>query len=393
MKGLVVPEEEADYTADPVELFFDLAYVFAFSQLVSVLVHHPDWEHVGEASLVFTILWMTWSQLTWAGNAVPGNLRPARLFFLFATATSVPMAASVSTAFDDSGLLFAIPVVVIATLGLGLALEGARETIGRAQGKEFAASIVVFGALMIVGGIVDGGARVGLWVAAVVVYLAGAARTTETDWMLRAGHFAERHGLIIIVALGEVIVAVGKPLVESLEEGEGVSGEAVVALSAAGVFACVLWWAYFDRVQPALEHRVEATTGPARSTLARDDYTFFHLPVVAGVIAAAAGLEEITLHPDEPLPLAFRTMLFGGLALFLGGVGIAAFRTFGAIARERLLAIAAMALLLFVATDVNGVWLIVGINLILLVTLTVEHVRIERPGPGVTADAEPATAR
>ncbi len=377
MHGLVVPEREADFTADPVELFFDLAFVFAFAQLVGFLVHDPDWEHVGKAALVFSILWMTWSQLTWAANAVAGNSRQVRSIFLVATATSVPMAASVTTALDGGGYLFAIPVALIASLGLVLALEGAGDDEAREQAREFIFGLVVFVVLLVVGAAFDTGTRTVIWTVAVVGYVLGTLRTSRTEWVLRAGHFAERHGLIIIVALGEVIVAVGKPLVEALEEGEQLSAEAVVALCAAGVFAALMWWSYFDRVQPALEHRVEETVGPERSSLARDNYTYLHLPITAGVILSAVGLEEITLHPSDALPLPFRAMLFAGLAFFFGGIGLAALRTFRAVARERLVAIGALALLLFLATELAGVWLIVAIDVLILASLAFEQRRIE----------------
>ena len=236
MRGLVVPDQDEDFTADPVELFFDLAFVFAFSQLVGFLVHHPDWTHVGEAALVFGILWVVWSQVTWAANAVAGNSRLVRLVFLAATATSVPMAASVSTALDNSGFLFAIPVVIITSLGLLLAMQGAQDDEGRQQGRAFIVSAGVFAVLMLGGAVLDDAGRIIAWAAAIAFYVAGTLKTTETDWTMRAGHFAERHGLIIIVALGEVIVAVGKPLVETLEEGDSLPGTSVLALIAAGVF-------------------------------------------------------------------------------------------------------------------------------------------------------------
>ncbi len=378
MRGITLPDQEADFTADPVELFFDLAFVFAFAQLVGFLVHDPDWVHVGKAALVFAILWMTWSQLTWAANAVAGNSRLVRLVFLVATATSVPMAASVTTALEGGGYLFAIPVAIIASLGLVLALEGAGDGPGRGHANQFAGGLVVFLVLLVVGATLDTSTRVVVWTFALAVYVVATLRTGRTDWVLRAGHFAERHGLIIIVALGEVIVAVGKPLVETLEDGEQLAAESVIALSGAGVFAALMWWAYFDRIQPALEHRIEATTGPGRSNLARDNYTYFHLPITAGVILSAVGLEEITLHPADPLPLPFRAMLFAGLAMFLGGIGLAAFRTFRAVARERIAAVAALALLLFVAVDVAGVWLVVVVDVIIVAALAVEHFRIER---------------
>lgn len=383
MRGLVVPDQDEDFTADPVELFFDLAFVFAFSQLVGVLVHHPDWTHVGQASLVFGILWVVWSQVTWAANAVAGNSRLVRLVFLAATATSVPMAASVSTALDNSGFLFAIPVVIITSLGLLLAMQGAQDDDGRQQSRAFIVSAGVFAVLMLGGAALDDAGRVIAWAAAITFYVAGTLKTTETDWTMRAGHFAERHGLIIIVALGEVIVAVGKPLVETLEEGDSLPATSVIALIAAGVFGCLMWWAYFDRVQPALEHRVEQTEGAARSALARDNYTYFHLFIVAGVVVGAAGLEELTLHPGDEAPLAFRAMLFAGVALFLGGVGLSALRTFGAIARERVAGIALAAALLFGASSLDGVWLIVALDAVLLAVLAAEHVRIERPSSAV----------
>jgi low temperature requirement protein LtrA len=124
MKGLSVPEPTEDFTADPVELFFDLAFVFAFSQLVHLLIVHPDWEHVGRAALVFVLLWLPWTQFTWSANAVPGNQRSVRIAFLIGTAASVPMAAAVESALDGSGLLFAVPLAVIHLMALALMLIG-----------------------------------------------------------------------------------------------------------------------------------------------------------------------------------------------------------------------------------------------------------------------------
>jgi low temperature requirement protein LtrA len=385
MRGIEVPEQTEDFTADPVELFFDLAFVFAFSQLVGFLVHHPDWEGVGKASLLFAIMWLGWSQVSWAANAVAGNSRPVRLIFLVATAMSVPMAASVSTAFDDNGLLFAVPIVIITQMGVALVVFASRGMAkAEASARRYAASTVLVSLVLVAGAVMPETPRIAMWMGAIALFVIATWRTSSGEWTMRAGHFAERHGLIIIVALGEVIVAVGKPLVDSLEEGESFSNASIIALSSAGVFACLLWWAYFDRVQPALEHRVQQTTGPDKARLARDNYTYFHLPIVAGIIASAAALEEITLHPEDTLPLAFRLMLFGGLALFLGGIGASAWRTFRAIARERLVGIVAIALLVFAGKSFDGVWIVVGLNVILVTVLIVEHLRIEHPHSATT---------
>ncbi len=378
MKGLAVPEPTEDFTADPVELFFDLAFVFAFAQLVHLLIVHPDWEHVGEAGLIFVLLWLPWTQFTWSANAVPGNQRSVRLAFLVATAASVPMAAAVETAFEGSGLLFAVPLAVIHLLALALML------IGVETGSSEFRSAVRYGVpnlvamvVLIIGGVLDDEARVAMWTASILIVVWSTVRAGGGDWVMRPGHFAERHGLIIIIALGEVIVALGNAVAAPLNGGESFSGTAIIALAGTGVAAGILWWSYFDRVQPALEHRAEETDPRDRGRFARDAYTYAHMPIVAGVILIAVGLEEAALHPDESLPYAYRMMLLGGIGLFIGGISIAVYRAFGVIAKERLAALGVLAIILFAADDLHSVWLIVLINVLGLAGLTAEHFRVE----------------
>ena len=391
MRGIVVPDRNEDFTADPVELFFDLGYVLAFSQLVGHLVHHPTWVGVGEAALLFWLLWLPWQQFTWSANAVSGNGRLVRLLFLVGAATSIPMAASVSTAFDDGGPVFAISLAVIqllavATLSLAIALDqggGVRSAILRWSTLSLAAM-----AVLIVGAFLDDGARVVAWLLATVVIVVAMIDAGRGEWIIRTGHFAERHGLIVIIALGEVIVAIGSPVVATLEAGEGLAASTVVALVGVGVFAGALWWAYFDRPGPALEHRGERIDGGhQRGRYARDVYTISHAPLVAGIILAAAGLEEIALHPDDPVPTAFRAMLGGGLALGVVGVSAAVWRAFRVAARERLVAELALAALLVAARDVDGAWVVVLVDLVLVAALLVEHARIEGPHPAADVAA------
>jgi low temperature requirement protein LtrA len=238
MRGIEVPERTEDFTADPVELFFDLAYVFAFSQLVGLLIHHPDWDGVGRATLLFLLLWLPWQQFTWSANAVSGNGRTVRIFFLVATVASVPMAASVSTAFGPGGPVFAISLGVIMLIGLAtqqLSLD--RGTAERSAAIRWAAPNLAAVAAIVVGSFLDGGARTALWLLAVAITLGAMIVAGRGEWIIRTGHFAERHALIVIVALGEVIVALGVPVVNALEEVGGVPGSTVVALIASGVFA------------------------------------------------------------------------------------------------------------------------------------------------------------
>ncbi len=389
MKGLEVPEQTEDYTADPVELFFDLAFVFAFSQLVGLLIHEPDWTGAGKATLLFTLLWLPWSQFTWSANAVPGNNRMVRVIFLVATAASVPMAASVTTAFDDGGIVFAVPLGVISLMGIALAVMAAdRDAENWSAVVRYAAPTGAAMLVIIVGGFLEDEARVVTWLVGVVIFAGSTIAAGAGEWAVRAGHFAERHGLILIVALGEVIVAIAKPLVDSLEEGAGVPSRSVLALTAAGAFAGLLFWAYFDRPQPALEHRLEQLPLDEKGRFARDAYTYAHMPIVAGVIAAAAALEEITLHPKDPLPEEFRVMMFVGLALFFVGVGIGVFRAYRVVARERIVGGVLTAALLLAASDLDGVTLLVLIDLLILVILVVEGRRVARMQ---SAPAEPAT--
>lgn len=377
MRGLTIPEQDEDFTADPVELFFDLAFVYAFSRLVAHLVHHPDWTGAWEAALLFGILWLPWSWFTWAANAVPGNQRTVRLVFLVATAVTVPMAASVETAFDSGGATFAVSGAVIMVMSIALQLLAVEPGTDNYRSVIRLTSPVLLAiAVLVVGGFVDGDARVALWVATIVITFLATVKAGTGEWIVRSGHFAERHGLILIIALGEVIVAIGIAVSNSLDDG-GLDATTRIGLLAAGVFAGLLWWSYFDRVLPALEHKGEQLEGQPRGPYARDVYTWAHAPIIGGVIAAAAAVEEILLHPGDPLPAAFRTMFVVGVGLMIVGIALAVYRAWSAIARERLVALVAIAAVAAVGGSWDGIWLLIVADVILLVALVVEHLRIE----------------
>ncbi len=388
MRGLVLPEISDDFAADPVELFFDLAYVFALSQLVKLILADPTWNGIGEASILFLLLWMPWSQFTWSANAVSGNSRTVRVLFLVATAASVPMAASIGTALDGNGVLFALPLAVIFLMALLMMVSGLETGSSEYRASlRYAAPSIVAMVLIVVGAFVRDEGRVGLWITGIVVFVVGTIRAGSDDWIIRTGHFAERHGLIIIIALGEVIVALGNSIVVS--EGR-VASSTVVTLVTAGVLASLLWWSYFDRVQPAFEHRGEALTGKARGRFARDVYTYAHIPLVAGIVLIAVALEEMTLHPTDPMPTTYRTIGAAGLVMFFGGVGIGVYRSFRVIAKERAIAVAAIVALMAFGGRLDGVVLFVAIDLVLFIALATEHWRIERPTPAT--EASPASA-
>lgn len=388
MKRIELPERTEDFTADPVELFFDLAYVFAFSQLVGVLLHEPNWSGIGRVALLFGLLWLPWQQLTWAANAVSGNGRPIRLVFLAATVASVPMAAATSTALGNGGLTFALSLTVIMVLGFAVqALSADRNSgFGRAITRWMIPTAIAV-VVLVAGALVEGGARTVLWVASVLIVLFGMASAGSGEWVLRSGHMAERHGLIVIIALGEVIVAIGLPVVESLAEEPGISALTVGALVASGTFAALLWWAYFDRPSVALEHGSEMqVSARGRGSYTRDVYAFAHAPIVAGVVLSAVALEQATLHPSDPVPQSFRLMLLAGLVFFQMGIAAAIGRAYRALAVERVVVVALLVVVALISGSWDGIWLITVVVLILAVSLWVEHVRLERPTPQPSTD-------
>jgi low temperature requirement protein LtrA len=382
MRGIPLPDREEDFTADASELFFDLVFVFAFSRLVYLLVHEPTWQGIGKFALLLAMIWLPWTQFTWSANAVAGNTRPVRSLFLVATIASLPMAAGVTTAFGDGGPAFAVSSSVILAMGLLTMFAGLGDEPGvRASIIRYSIPNWIAIALMVIGSFLDRQPRTVAWLAAIAVIIVGTIRAGSDEWIVRPGHFAERHGLLVIVALGEVIVALGAPIAAQLEDGDGLGGATAAALVGAGLFAGLLWWGYFDRPSRALEQRHEGLEGgQARGRFARDVYTYLHFPLVGGVIAATAGLEEITLHPTQRLPTHFRWVFVTGLVLFLASVVAAVYRAFRRWAVERLAVGAALVVVggvLLAAVD--GIVLLVVVDAMLLVMLIVEHRRIERP--------------
>ena len=301
---------------------------------------------MGKVALLFGLLWLPWQQLTWSANAVSGNGRRVRLVFLAATVVSVPMAASTSFALGGGGIIFAVSLALIMLLGFSIQALGIQGDSGdlRDSVVRWTVPNLVAIAVLVLGAFVHGDGRIVLWLLSLAIVGGAMVAAGHGDWLIRSGHMAERHGLIVIVALGEVIVSIGVPVVETLEGDEGLSGQSTAALAAAGAFAALLWWSYFDRPGPALEHRgSRLETDRDRGRYVRDVYTWAHAPLVAGIILIAVALEEIALHPADPVDLSYRLMLLGGMGLGVLGVGAAIWRAFGVVVRERLVAIALLA--------------------------------------------------
>ena len=373
MRGLIVPEQDEDFTADPVELFFDLAYVYAFSELAVRLIEDPTWSGAAKALLLFVVLWFGWSTFAWAANAVSGNDRKVRAIFLLATITALPMGVSIETAFESGGATFAISssLIVLMSSGLNLAASEAGTEHYRAV-LRFAIPSLLAITLTIIGGFLDGDARIILWVASLVVLLLATIRAGGQQWTFRPGHFSERHGLIVLIALGEVIAGIGLSISSSLIGDEALSGRLVVGLVGAGVLAALMWWSYFARLAPALAHVAEGLVGKEGSRFGRDTYTYSHVPIVAGIITAAAATEHILLNVGEPIPVEFLVMFVVGNALYFVGTTLAAYRGFGVVAFERILLIFVVAIVALISGTWSGLAFLLVVDLVLISTLFVE---------------------
>ena len=269
------------------------------------------------------MVWWAWSQFTWAGNAVDLDNHPTRLALLGATGLALLAAAAIPDAFADGGLRFALPYAAVRLVGLGIYWYGLRdEPEHQAALRTFIPIAVLSPALIVAGGALGPAARPWVWSAAVAIDIASALSAGRGEFRISPTHFAERHALIVIIALGESVVAAGATLAD---RGGDAAATAVTVAAFASIAA--LWWLYFDRfteaVQGALGRLVDHRD---RSHLARDAYTFGHFPVVVGVVLYAVGIEEAILHPDAPLPPFARVAVVAGLGAFLVGLVVVAAR-------------------------------------------------------------------
>jgi low temperature requirement protein LtrA len=380
MRGIVVPKAEEDFTADAVELFFDLSFVYAFSRLVAEAFEHPDWAAFGRVLLTFSMMWFAWSQFTWSANAVPGNQRPVRFYFLVATVVSIPMGASINSALAGGGIVFALAIAAIVLLALHLMVNNVPEGAPiPPKMKKYAVIVVIAEIVGVAGAFFDGGLRIGAWIASLALLGAAMASGTDGNFLIRPGHMAERHALIFIVALGEVVVAVGVPVSAAMSEGSGLGGPTLISLVGAGAFATLMWWSYFDRFQPGIELAASQLSPKKLVNFTRDNYTIMHLPIVLGVIFVAVAIEEIVVHPTAPVGRAYQYMLMGGLLATAAAMTIVVYRSYKMVPWERLVMVAAVVVLLIVGTEWDGMFVLLAVDFVIATMLVVEYQRVEAP--------------
>ena len=295
------------------ELFFDLVFVLGFTQCTALMVQEPTWAGIVRGLLVLAMLWWAWGGYAWLTSVVDPEEGAVKAAMFAAMAALLVVALSVPEAFGSQGLTFAVAYGAVRLGHIALFALASRGTPDlRHSVTTLGVSTAIAIGLLFGASFVDGFAQGALWGVAILVDFGGPAIFGVEGWRLVPAHFAERHGLVIILALGESVVVLGVGTTAGLTAG-------VIAAAVLGIaLASALWWTYFDVVALVTERRLTRTVeGRERNALARDSYSYLHLPMVAGIVLVAVGLENILAHVDEPLPTTGAFALLGGVALYL----------------------------------------------------------------------------
>jgi low temperature requirement protein LtrA len=308
--GAVLREQER---VTPLELFFDLVFVLAITQCTALMSAEPTWTGLVKALAVLAVLWWCWVGYAWLTSVVDPEEGAVRLAMFGAMAGLLVAALCVPQAFGDSALLFASAYGVVRVAHIALFVLASRDDHGLRQSVlGLGVSTALGVSVLTAAAFADGWAQAALWTAALVVDVGGPAFFGVEGWKLVPGHFAERHGLIVIIALGESIVAIGVGLTGEVDAG-------VVAAAVVGTaVAAGLWWLYFDVVALVAERRLaRAEPGREQNAIARDSYSFIHFPMVAGIVLVALGMKKTIGDVGEPLKLVPAAALLGGTSLYL----------------------------------------------------------------------------
>jgi low temperature requirement protein LtrA len=324
-------------TVTTLELFFDLVFVFTITQLTSVLVHEPTWTGVFQVTLMLGVIFWMYGGYAWLTNAVALDRVPRRLTLLAAMAALLVVALAVPGAFSGSGATFGLAYLAVVLIHLTTFIHAAHISV--AQAMRGLAPFNVSTALMVVaGGVAGGTLQYVLWSAAFALEWISPKLIDDSGFVIAPGHFVERHGLVVIVAIGESVVAVGIGAGE-LPVDATLVADAVLGLA---LTAC-LWWSYFGDDEEAPEAAMRATPPAARPRLAINAFGYAYIPILLGVVVIAAGLKHVTGRPFEPLDTPWALALGGGSAVFL--LGEAAFRRALRLGGDAPRAIAALAAL------------------------------------------------
>jgi low temperature requirement protein LtrA len=347
------------------ELFFDLVFVLAVTQCTTFMVQDPTWEGLAKGTLILGVVWWAWVGYAWLTSVVDPEEGIVRIAIFAAMAGVIVSALCIPEAFGDLGLTFAIAYGVVRVGQLALFFVASRDTadLRRSIWTGLVPSTAVGIGLLVVAHFTDGAAQISLWAAALALDVLGPYLFGSTGWKLAPHHFAERHALVFIIALGESIVAI------AVGSEAGVDAAVITAAVFATALAAAMWWAYFDVVALVAERRLaRLPVGKEQNEMARDSYSLLHFPMVTGVVLIAFGLHESLAHLDETLHQQTAFALVGGLAIYLLAHVAFRWRNLHSLNRQR--AMLAAGLLVFVPfADEPDALVTLGITAGLMVAL------------------------
>jgi low temperature requirement protein LtrA len=369
------------------ELFYDLVFVFAVTQVSHLLLAHLTWTGVGEAAVTLLVVWWAWNYTTWVTNELDPEATVVRVLLIGLMLASLLLAVAIPQAFRAHALLFAGSYVAIQVgrhTFLTFAAAGAG-TLERERAGRILTWFVAAGALWLAGAVVDEPARAALWLAALALdyaapfalyWVPGRPRLTADTWEVGTEHFAERFQLFVIIALGESIVVIG-----ATTSGLRLTVTRAVAFGLAFLLTAALWWLYFNYVARIAQRRLELAED--RTTLARDGYTYLHVVLVAGVIVSAVGQELVIAHPGDRLAGREIAAVVAGPAIYLLGHALFRLRMAGSVSVKRLggaLACIAVGALAPVVPALAVAALLVAVLMAVIVAERVAAVRRARRG-------------
>jgi low temperature requirement protein LtrA len=363
---------EAEQRVTPLELFFDLVFVFGLTQVTSLMSDDPTWHGVARGMLVLAALWWAWAAYAWLTNTIDPEEGAARLAVFAAMAAMLVVGLATPGAFGDDALLFGGAYLAVRVLHILLYALAADDEDIRGAVMRLAPTSIIAPGLILGAATLDGAAQGALWLVALAVDYSGPLFGGGRGWRVFPAHFAERHGLIVIIALGESIVALGIGAA-----GIELGGRVVLAAILGVVVSAALWWSYFDVVAIVAERKMTEAQGVARSRIARDSYSYLHLPMVAGIILLALGVKKTIAHVDEPLELVPAAALCGGVALYYLAHIAFRLRNVRSVNWQRLAAAIGCLALIPVATNAAAIVSLAAIAGLSAILITYEAIRFK----------------
>ncbi len=311
-------EPDEDIRVSTIELFFDLVFVFTITQLTSLLTDEPNAAGVAKVTLIFGNVWWMYGGYAWLTNSVPPRGPALRLLLLFAMGAFLVVALAIPNAFGDSGVAFGIAYLVVNLVHTGMFLLSTRESALRAM-RRLGPWNIVTAMVLLAAGFADGPWQWALWIGAFVLHWMTPYFSAVGGFSLRPAHFVERHGLIVLIALGESVVAAGIGV-----RGRHLSpGLALASLLGLAV-AAALWWMYFDGEDERAERALAAATGDRGTWLSLYAFGFDFLPLLEGIVVFAAGVKGAMAGYGRPASTATAWFIAAGVAAY--AAGLAAFR-------------------------------------------------------------------